>query len=442
MKKKIQILLMISILLSGVSWLDCMMTSAARQTATKIRRPITGGISTAAAARLAAVKSQTPLLARTVQTKSDTSTWSGWFQSWFRGSQSTPVTSSRTTVARTARSPFAPIQQSSYHTTVPQKSWFASFFQAKPERPLTIDDLSGILREYFEQPKGQYGRWVFGAEQLEKAKERLSFIVQKYPEFYRDAIVWKFTSRQPNLFQWQEPLSYNITYNFTILDEVLFRVFKGDKDPLWPGIMNPSEGTCNLVKLVKYLKDMGLRINPRNRDMYRKAYSERLMDSYKRLHGSNPMNKFPLDYEIENLKEIFKELDPILEEIIPGFKQEIEMAQEERKKIEAERLEQNTSSNTTDSQFQTTDDALLKLKTDLGLLSNASAIDTKKKWLAVSKLNHPDTRKPATATMTEEEYKNLSSLYSSVSEVLDKQAREEAAQMRKAAQQKVQQAKE
>lgn len=124
-----------------------------------------------------------------------------------------------------------------------------------------------------------------------------------------------------------------------------------------------------------------------------------------------------------------------------GEKEKLEQERQWQKQWESEEnnFDQEASSS---YQYQSKDNAIQLLKKDLGLADNTSAIDVKKKFRDVSKLNHPDTRKEETATMTQEEYKKLSSLYSSASESLDRQAREEAAQRRKATQQKAQEAKE
>jgi hypothetical protein len=546
MKNKIHILLMINILL-GSTALHCMI--ALRRTP----RPVTGGISSAAAARLAAVKSQKPFLAPTVQSKSDTSTW-GWLQSWFQGSQSTPVVSSRATAVRTSTSPFSPIQQSAFHTTVStqqqQPSFWdtvTTFFQTKSMSPYDfgryVDYLIKGEKKFRSTPLRDMYVYVFNDADLVYAKERIArnkkLINHTLREKYYNL---RYSDVTPNSEKKSD--AKPIILKEAVLDVILAKVFSDYST--W----NAPESSLNRLKLAEYIINNGGNIKAENMPAYEDAYLNGIMRDYKNLylelHSPLAAEKGDMRYKAELIKDLFEKLDPIIEKIMPDFREKLHKAQEERaaiekydeayiKKIKEEEdrlrderirkidkenrrnflrakiawresieptdvemlanisldepekhkewdeeqyqrwLKTNSRSifwdrkareaffgigkkakknnyekkskedhfnQETFSEWYGIDPQVQLLKTELGLSANASAIDVKKRWLAVAKLNHPDTRKPATATMTEEEYKNLSSLYSSVSEVLDKQAREEAAQRRKAAQQKAQQAKE
>lgn len=126
------------------------------------------------------------------------------------------------------------------------------------------------------------------------------------------------------------PDSYGTFTHLTVLDRVLNAIFR-------PSHMiyafHASDRELKLIELLKYLISIGAVISPENKSEYEAAYLHRLMDSYRKLYEGRSL--YGVEYELDRIKKLFKELDPILEQLMPEFKEKLHEFQRERLQIEA-----------------------------------------------------------------------------------------------------------
>jgi DnaJ domain len=271
-----------------------------------------------------------------------TQTWGNWFRSLFVVKPIKPVQSYA--VEEVAPSPFATGGQKRMYSTrtssTPKASswgnWFKSFFESTNKEEtaiLTNEEIDRLLEGHVEA-KDQYhplpyGYMLFDENDLEKAKQKLGTMIEQDAK-YKDSIIdtWKYYYSFGN-----RPHSYEQT----LLDKVFLRLFNGEENRFGIVTFTPSESALYYIKLIEYLISKGARIDPRNKDIYQQAYSDKvhsLMKSYKGLYKPNPLTVYGVEYEIQKFKEIFKALDPIMEQIMPEFQPELAQTQKERMEIE------------------------------------------------------------------------------------------------------------
>jgi hypothetical protein len=295
-------------------------------------RSVTSGLTPAAAARLAAVRSQPSLRDHVVNTDLDTSTWSGWFQSLFQKPQAQSQYFQSTRFA--SRVP--PLGSRSFSTTPVQRSSFwekiESFFQ---EKPLTMGEIDILMTGHREHDEFGKPISIFDNNDVETAKQKLGAMIDQNPE-YKDAIIGKASG--VNMIDAFALDSSGETYpQFTLLEGVLYPIFTYE---VLGGLRMayPSSQTIDRIKVLEYLIiSKQARINPNNSAMYKQLYLIQFMESYKQLYA--PQGKYNDPPRIkrakEMLKEVFKEIDPLLEEILPDFREGLKEAQKERAEIES-----------------------------------------------------------------------------------------------------------
>lgn len=229
-------------------------------------------------------------------------------------------------------SPFGRAGQRRYYSTIPNKStsWWDKITSLFQEKLLTVEEIEKLLaghidKEWKNSWGDKVGRMVFDEKDLEIAEEKLGKMIEKYPE-YTTSIIEKY--------KYYFNFSGHRSPDLTVLDKAFFFLFNGDKNNFSIVTMTPSNSSLNYIKLITYLISKGAQINPENYDMYQQAYLQTLTRSYEQLYSSNPRTVYGIEFEMQKFKEIFKELDPILEQLLPGFGHELKKAQQERAKIE------------------------------------------------------------------------------------------------------------
>jgi hypothetical protein len=287
-------------------------------------RSVTSGISPAAAvARSAAMKSRESF----VDTGLDTSTWSGWFQSFFQKPQVQSQYFQSTRFA--GRVP--PLGSRSFSTTPIQRSSFwegiTSLFSAKSlhiSMPKEIDDL--LRKKHSEMavaPNGTtFKRDAFNESDLDAAKEKLENMLRNDPQ-YKSSIIE--TSEKG--FGFTPPGTK--LYRLTILDKIIFVFLEGDYSPDF-FVMHPSANALFYLNLIEYLVDLGAKVNPENYALYEYACTKYLMRSYKNLLLlENPLSLYGQEQEINIFRDILKKMGPVFGKIIPNFTSTMKKSQEE-----------------------------------------------------------------------------------------------------------------
>ncbi len=198
---------------------------------------------------------------------------------------------------------------------------FADQFRKSNSRFLSGYDSRGLA---FYTP-------VFDQTDFEKAKE----LIDRHKEYLNsltgdaplgstnDHYVYRFFNNLSSEIQ----KSY---FEVTILDIALRKFFYNGRGHYY----NVSEQNFNRIKLLKYLVDSGAKINPANKKLYEHAYLTHMMTYYKLLQKG--VSAYGVDYELPLIKKIFHDFDPILEKIIPEFKNALHEAQKERIELDDE----------------------------------------------------------------------------------------------------------
>jgi hypothetical protein len=305
-------------------------------------RSITSGISpaAAAAAHSAAMKSR----ASSVSTQLDTSTWSGWFQSFFQKPQlkSQPFQPTRSPGTR-----MAPLGSRSFSTTPVQRSSFwekiGSFFEQKSPEERFAYDFDEILRGTAIKENER----KFTREDLETAKKFIDgneeFINVLLPNYY---------SLGESERIWGHPGKLGITRRNgntgvgKVLDDVLaccFLYILNDSNYYSTYYDTNLETIKNYLELAKYIANKGGQLLSMRvlGGSYADLYDQRLMSDYKSLHAvdySSPYRPWPAPElkKLEALREIFRELDPLLEQLWPKFKDGLRRAQKTRADIDSD----------------------------------------------------------------------------------------------------------
>jgi hypothetical protein len=330
-KMRVQILCVIVSLCSGAS-LHCMFTSLRR--VVTAGRPITSGMTPATAARLAAVQQQ------------DTSTWS-WIQSkWNSWLQGSPVQSKASQTHRTA-----PFGSRSFSTTIPQRaSFFENFKSYFRITPLTAEEfynefetiIRGHLMENWKTPvSGKILRkhTIFTNSDLEAAKklidENENFVNTQIKNYMLEGRRTGYAGAYRLVTRGKSET------NSTPIDMCLIRGLEHISALGADDFDFSFESMINLISLAEYIMNKGGIINEANKSSYESVYLDRLMKTYMDLYSdrfsdtkNDPTITYKRKYGIEAMKAMFKALDPILEKLIPEFKEKLHKAQQERLKIE------------------------------------------------------------------------------------------------------------
>ncbi|HSC24680.1 MAG TPA: hypothetical protein VLB80_00485, partial [Candidatus Babeliales bacterium] len=207
-----------------------------------------------------------------------------------------------------------------------------------PEHTKRVVDRAGLMRDVR----------IFDEEDRKKAEEKLNGIIE-LDESYKTFImpeIDKYEDKKnlrteesvlnTTLFSFY-PHSIKSSYTFkgTILDEVLYKLFSGERAT---GFYTTLHNELNYIKLAQELINKGMQINPDNEKNYMLGYVKILMRAYKQLYKPKSFYHESLSFMDEHsFKQLFKELDPILEYLISDqkLKQELHHIQKERQEIEA-----------------------------------------------------------------------------------------------------------
>ena len=223
-------------------------------------------------------------------------------------------------------------------------NWWKSF-SSKETKMLTPEELCKTIQHLLKGHKEMfkpnpnrrgYERLTFDEDGLSVAEDKIGQLIEQN-ENYK-----KYLMNNPRSFSFSHDLLWKHeipSMASTMLDEVLYRIFDGDHYD--DNSFTPSDNALNYIKLAQYLIDKGVKINPMNEEVYQIIYCEHLMEWYKELYKPQPSTRYGAEYELKKFREIFQELDPLLEQIItdPGLKDKIYQAQQERAEMEVDEQE-------------------------------------------------------------------------------------------------------
>lgn len=269
--------------------------------------------------------------------KPTTATWKEWFQSLFSTQQRKPV---EMYTQEVTTSPFESGGRRSYSSRPQQESWWSKLQLALNLRDLTPEEyskkvdnlLEGHKVERWTAPNGRvfFNMHIFDTNDLDRAMKEINqpareYIMNRFEYWYQSwSFLWTLKENQRKI-------------DGTVLDKVLCLIFNGDFGHFNTSDgFTPSDNTLNYLKLAYYLSNNGAIINPENEEKYVEIYVKYLMEEYKALYKPQPPNRYGAEYELQKFKEIFKELDPLLEKIISkkDLKEKLYKAQKERQEIE------------------------------------------------------------------------------------------------------------
>ena len=202
-------------------------------------------------------------------------------------------------------------------------------------RALTPEELFGIKiqqllaghRDDWIAPNGSsYYKIIFDENDLERAKQEIGKMIEETPAC-REYIIENYRAYG---FSTYSLFGRGHKKRGTMLDEVLYEIFGGDRI----AYITPSENALYYLELAQFLIDQGVKTNPDNEESYRNWY-QNLVNSYETLKNKRPGFVYYGDeYELEIFKKIFEKLDSIVEQAVPGLVMMVEEARQGRERHE------------------------------------------------------------------------------------------------------------
>ena len=240
------------------------------------------------------------------------------------------------TQGRTYRT--SPITATQYNE--PKKTiWeqFSSWFKPAPKTPQEfIGEFEKCTYRNGEwtAPSGRFyvNKLLFDDSDLQKAKkmidEHMDFINQDIPDGNIPGTVGtRHYGYNPNTGKHEEFKTLRLA------DRILDTILSGEL--FYFEAFTPSEVTVRLIELLKYALGKGAHISEVNKARFQYMYLNNVMDTFK-YNRQGTRRGFGIEYEYDNMKKAFKELDLIYEQQMPEFKQQLRMAQKERAEIEVD----------------------------------------------------------------------------------------------------------